>query len=113
MIRETKTMTTASAETIPPGPGYDNAKRLRRTPAALLSSVRRDLTWPLARDLVFAAACFVLGHHGPKRCLLPLLGGVTTRPIPYQATAAGDVLLDLTLAHEMIPKTDVTFPCES
>lgn len=90
-------------------PGYDNSKRPRGD-AALLASVRRDLTWSLARDLLLSLACFLIGVHGPKRVALPLLGGVTARPIPHQATAAGDVLLDLTLAHDMIPKVDATFP---
>ncbi len=40
------------------------------------------------------------------------MGGLTIRPIPYQVTMAGDVLLDLGLANELIPKSEVTFPCE-
>lgn len=32
------------------------------------------------------------------------------RPIPYQVTKAGDVLLDLTLANALVPKSDVVFP---
>ena len=43
---------------------------------------------------------------------MPLIGGLTIRPIPYQTTAAGDVLIDLTLANDIIPKSDVTFPSE-
>ena len=34
------------------------------------------------------------------------------RPIPYQVTAAGDVILDFALANDMIPKSEVTFRCE-
>jgi len=44
--------------------------------------------------------------------VLPLIGGLTVRPIPYQVTAAGDVMLDLALANDLIPKSEVTFPCE-
>jgi len=57
-------------------------------------------------------ACFWFGVHGPKKLILPLMGGLTMRPIPYQMTEAGDVLLDLTLANEMVPKDQVTFPSE-
>ena len=102
---------------------YDNAKELRReassslyeqvrTPAQVISSIYNDFTWSLARDLVLSVACFLFGVYGPNQYILPLMGGLTVRPIPYQATAAGDVLLDLTLANDLIPKTDVTFPCE-
>jgi len=56
--------------------------------------------------------CFLFGVYGPKRFILPAMGGLTIRPIPYQMTAAGDVLLDLNLANDLVPKTDVTFPSE-
>lgn len=102
---------------------YDNSKRMRRgdspsllerarSPAEIVSSVCNDFTWTLARDALVATACFLFGVHGPKQFLLPLMGGLTIRPIPYQVTAAGDVLLDLALANDFIPKTDVTFPSE-
>ena len=100
---------------------YDNSKQLRRdsslyeqahSPAEIISSIYNDFTWSLARDLIISVACYLFGVHGPKEYILPLIGGLTMRPIPYQVTAAGDVLLDLTLANDMIPKSDVTFPCE-
>jgi len=84
---------------------YDNSKNLRRGAESLLD---RDLVI----NLVISLACFYFGVHGPKRFILPLIGGLTMRPIPYQTTQAGDILLDLTLSNEFIEKSDVTFTCE-
>ena len=101
---------------------YNNNKQLRRdsslyeqarSPREIISSIRYDISWTLGRDFILSVACFLFGVHGPKELVLPLIGGLTMRPIPYQITAAGDVLLDLNLANDLIPKTDVTFPCES
>ncbi|KAL7544071.1 hypothetical protein ACHAXR_013575 [Thalassiosira sp. AJA248-18] len=98
----------------------DNSKQLRResslyeqfrSPSEILSSIYNDITWPLARDLILSIVCFHFGVHGPKKFILPLIG-LTMRPIPYQVTAVGDVLLDLTLANEIVGKSDVTFPSE-
>ena len=103
-------------------PEYDNSKQLRReysslyeqarSPSEIISSVYNDFTWSLARDMILSVLCFLFGVHGPKAFILPMIGGLTMRPIPYQTTAAGDVLIDLTLANEMIHKSDVTFPSE-
>ncbi|KAL9190617.1 hypothetical protein ACHAXT_000323 [Thalassiosira profunda] len=103
------------------GEDYDNMKQLRRdsslfddarSPSEIASSIYNDFSWTLARDLVISVACFLFGVHGPKPLILPLIGGLTMRPIPYQVTAAGDVLLDLTLANDMVPKPDATFNSE-
>lgn len=110
---------------------YDNSKHVRgdsssssfyyehqsliisaRSPQEIISSFYSDCSWGLLRDLVVSVICFLFGVHGPKKIVLPLMGGLTIRPIPYQVTMAGDVLLDLGLANELIPKSEVTFPCE-
>jgi len=100
---------------------YGNSKQLRRysslyeqavSPVEVLSSIYNDFTFSLARDVLLSVVFFIFGVHGPKKFILPLMGGLTMRPIPYQVTAAGDVLLDLTLANDIIPKSDVTFPSE-
>lgn len=83
-----------------------------RTPSEIVSSFYNDMSWSLVRSLGVSILTFLVGVHGPKAWVLPLMGGLTWRPIPYQITAAGDVLLDLQLANELIPKADVTFPCE-
>jgi hypothetical protein len=113
-------------------PAYDNAKNIHRdssfaslvseqaqqtliqarTPAEIAASFYHDMSWNLFRGLGVSILTFLVGVHGPKAWVLPLMGGLTLRPIPYQVTAAGDVLLDLQLANDLIPKTDVTFPCE-
>lgn len=103
---------------------YDNSKRPRsglwfggdiRYPGEVLSSMSRDVTTIMVRDFVFALFCFQFGMRGPTMFVLPLImgGSMTMRPIPFQVTRAGDVLLDLTLSNEYVPKSDVTFPCES
>ena len=100
---------------------YDNSKNLRhgeslfdmaKTPGEISQSVRSDVSLALVRDLLISLACFYFGVHGPKRYILPMIGGLTMRPIPYQTTQAGDVLLDLTLSNEFIEKDHVTFTCE-
>jgi hypothetical protein len=100
---------------------YNNCKQLRRgsslyeqarSPREIISSICNDFSWSLLRDLILSIACFLFGVHGPKIFILPLIGGLTVRPIPYQVTAAGDVMLDLAFANDLIPKSDVTFPCE-
>ena len=112
---------------------YDNSKRVRRdssfaslvseqahqtlirarTPAEIVSSVYNDMSWSILRGFGISFLTFFVGVHGPKAWVLPLMGGLTWRPIPYQITNNGDVLLDLGLANELIPKSDVTFPCKS
>ena len=100
---------------------YDNSKNLRRGAESLLDMVKTpseivqslsDVSFVLLRDLLISVALFFFGVHGPKRFILPLIGGLTMRPIPYQTTQAGDILLDLTLSNEFIDKSDVTFTCE-
>lgn len=111
---------------------YDNSKNIRRdssfaslvseqaqqtlirarSPHEILSSFHQDMSWALSRGFVASIVAFLVGVHGPKAWFLPLMGGLTMRPIPYQMTNAGDVLLDLGLANELIPKSEVTFPCE-
>jgi len=100
---------------------YDNSKNLRRGAESLLDMVKTpseivqslsDVSFVLLRDLLISVALFFFGVHGPKRFILPLIGGLTMRPIPYQTTQAGDILLDLTLSNEFIEKSDVTFTCE-
>ena len=114
-------------------PNYDNSKRVRRdssfaslvseqahqtlirarNPAEIVSSFYNDMSWSLMRGFGISVITFLVGVHGPKAWVLPLMGGLTWRPIPYQITNNGDVLLDLGLANEWIPKSDVTFPCKS
>lgn len=111
---------------------YDNLKNIRRelsfaslvsqqaqqaliqarSPAEIISSFYNDMSWDLLRSLALSIIAFYVGVHGPKSWVLPSMGGLTWRPIPYQVTAAGDVLLDLGLANAFIPKADVTFPCK-
>ena len=101
---------------------YDNSKQLRRessvyeqaltkarSPAEIISSFYSDCSWALARDFVVSFVVFFFGSYVPKNIILPFTG-VNHRPIPYQLTQAGDVLLDLTLANELVPKSDVVFP---
>jgi hypothetical protein len=83
-----------------------------RSPHEILSSLHHDMSWALLRGFAASIVAFLVGVHGPKAWFLPLMGGLTMRPIPYQMTNAGDVLLDLGLANELIPKSEVTFPCE-
>ena len=111
-----------SSSSIESSTEYDNSKQLRReysslyeqarSPSEIVSSIYNDFTVPIARDLILSVCCFLFGVHGPKAFILPAIGGLTMRPIPYQTTAAGDVLIDLTLANEMIHKSEVTFPSE-
>jgi hypothetical protein len=100
---------------------YNNCKQLRResslydqarSPQEMISSIYNDFSWSLGRDLILTFACFLFGVYGPKTMILPLIGGLTMRQIPYQVTAAGDVIVDLALANELIPKSEVTFRCE-
>ena len=100
---------------------YNNCKQLRResslydqarSPQEIISSIYNDFSWSLGRDLILTFACFLFGVYGPKTMILPLIGGLTMRQIPYQVTAAGDVIVDLALANELIPKSEVTFRCE-
>jgi hypothetical protein len=113
-------------------PSYDNSKNIRRdssfaslvseqahqtflrarTPGEIVSSLYNDISWVLMRGLGVSLLTFLVGVHGPKAWILPLMGGLTWRPIPYQVTNAGDVLLDLGLANELILKSEVTFPCK-
>lgn len=112
----------ASNDSPPASNNYNNSKKLRRdasslyeqarSPAEVILSIYNDLTWSLTREIFFSVACFLFGVHAPKEFILPLMGGLTTRTIPYQVTAAGDVLIDLTLANDLVPKADATFPSE-
>lgn len=74
----------------------------------------RDVNPMMVRDFVFALICFQFGMRGPTMFVLPLMmgGGMTLRPIPFQVTMAGDVLLDLTLSNVYVSKSDVAFPSE-
>lgn len=100
----------------------DNSKQLRRdsslceqhprSPVEIMSSIYNDITWSFSRDLMLCWLFYLFGVHGPKKFLLPLMGGLTIRPIPYQVTAAGDVLIDLTLANDLVPKSDAIFYCK-
>lgn len=83
-----------------------------RTPGEIVASFYSDMSWSLFGTFAISLLSFFAGVHGPKAWVLPLMGGLTWRPIPYQVTGAGDVLLNLELANELIPKADVTFPCE-
>mmetsp|Transcript_27359 Transcript_27359/g.49693 ORF Transcript_27359/g.49693 Transcript_27359/m.49693 type:complete len:334 (-) Transcript_27359:790-1791(-) len=64
----------------------------------------------LVRELICCTVISVFCWHSPKSLILPLMGGLTVRPIPFQKTSAGDVLLDLQLANKWIPKEETTIP---
>ena len=100
---------------------YDNSK-LRRldslsfyeqvnSPTAIISSIYKDLNWVLTRDLVLSAIWFYIGVYSWKSYIAEH-GWLRIRPIPYQVTQAGDVLLDLTLTNDLVEKPDQIFPCE-
>jgi hypothetical protein len=84
------------------------------SPREVLSSIHNDMTTRMIVEFVLCLAIFQFGLRGPSLVVLPMfMGGMMTmRNIPYQLTMAGDVLLDLTLNNEYLPKTDVIFPCE-
>eukprot|EP00569_Conticribra_weissflogii_P007147 CAMPEP_0171347034 /NCGR_PEP_ID=MMETSP0878-20121228/26755_1 /TAXON_ID=67004 /ORGANISM="Thalassiosira weissflogii, Strain CCMP1336" /LENGTH=327 /DNA_ID=CAMNT_0011850945 /DNA_START=161 /DNA_END=1144 /DNA_ORIENTATION=+ len=103
---------------------YDNSKQIRRmesssvyeqaltksrSPAEIISSFYKDSSWPLIRELIFSFLIFFIGSYVPKNVILPITG-VNQRPIPYQVTQAGDVILDLTLANQLVSSADVVFP---
>jgi membrane-associated phospholipid phosphatase len=103
---------------------YDNSKQLRRdssysslydkafvqarSPSEIISSFYENMTLKLVMEAVVSVVFFFVGCYGPK--VFQYNGFLTIRPIPYQVTQAGDVLIDLTLANELIPKSEATFP---
>ena len=103
---------------------YDNSKQLRRdssfsslkdkafvqarTPSEIISSFIENVTLKLVIEVIASIICFFVGCYLPK--VFQYNGFLNIRPIPYQVTQAGDVLIDLTLANELIPKSDATFP---
>ncbi len=105
---------------------YDNSKQIRRmesssmyeqaltksrSPTEIISSFYKDSSWPLIKECIVSLVVFFIGSYVPKNVMLPITG-VNQRPIPYQLTQAGDVMLDLTLANEMVSSVDVVFPCK-
>ncbi|KAL3822606.1 hypothetical protein ACHAXA_006391 [Cyclostephanos tholiformis] len=84
------------------------------SPREVLSSIHNDMTTRMIVEFVLCLAIFQFGLRGPSLVVLPMfMGGMMTmRNIPYQLTMAGDVLLDLTLNNEYLPKTDVIFPSD-
>ena len=83
-----------------------------RSPREVLTSMYNDVTMTMLLEFFASVSCFEFGVRGPTLFVLPLMGGMTMRDVPYQTTAAGDVLLDLSLTNEYVPKSDVAFPCE-
>ena len=82
-----------------------------QSPAAIISSIYKDLNWVMTRDLVISAIWFYFGVYSWKSYIAEH-GWLRIRPIPYQLTQAGDVLLDLTLTNDLVEKSDQIFPCE-
>ena len=96
---------------------YENNKQLRpslsfyqqaRSPQAILTSMYNDFSLHLARDLVLCYAYWYLATYTAK-AYLESSGALNIRPIPYQTTKAGDVLLDLQLANDLVRKPDQIF----
>jgi len=81
------------------------------SPSTIISSIYKDLNWTLTRDLVLSAIWFYIGAYSWKAYIAEH-GWLRIRPIPYQVTQAGDVLLDLTLTNDLVEKLDQIFPCE-
>jgi membrane-associated phospholipid phosphatase len=102
---------------------YDNSKQLRRessyaslydhvfvqarSPREIISSFHEDLTLQLATEAFVSFLFFLVGCYMPK--VFQHNSFLTIRPIPYQVTQAGDVIQDLTLANELVAKSDATF----
>jgi len=103
---------------------YDNSKQLRRessysslydktfvqarSPTEIISSFDENMTMKLVIEVIASIVCFFVGCYVPK--VFQYNGFLNIRPIPYQLTQAGDVLIDLALANELIPKSEATFP---
>lgn len=87
---------------------YDKAYVQARSPAEIISSFHENVTLKLVIEVIVSVVCFFVGCYGPK--VFQRSGYLNIRPIPYQVTQAGDVLIDLTLANELIPKSEATFP---
>mmetsp|Transcript_26690 Transcript_26690/g.41877 ORF Transcript_26690/g.41877 Transcript_26690/m.41877 type:complete len:343 (+) Transcript_26690:64-1092(+) len=103
---------------------YDNSKQLRRdtsfsslydktfvqarTPKEIISSFYENMTLKLVTEVVASISLFFVGCYLPK--VFQYNGFLNIRPIPYQVTQAGDVIIDLTLNNELIPKSEATFP---
>ena len=104
---------------------YDNSKQLRRessfsslydqvyvkarSPSEIMSSFYEEgMSLKLVAEATVSILFFFFGCYAPK--VFQYNGYLNIRPIPYQVTQAGDVLLDLTLSNELIPKSEATFP---
>ena len=101
---------------------YDNSKQLRRdssfsslkedkayvqarTPSEIISSFSiENVTLKLVIEVIASIICIFVGCYLPK--VFQYNGFLIIRPIPYQVTQAGDVLIDFTLANELIPKSE-------
>jgi hypothetical protein len=71
-----------------------------------------DIAPSMVWDFTLSLMCSQFGVRRPTAFVLPLMGGMTMRDIPFQVTKAGDVVLDLALLNKYVPREDVTFPCE-
>lgn len=98
-------------------PDHDRRQRsfVVSSPRDVLWSMYNDVTARIVIEFVLSLGMFHFGTRGPTSVVLPMLmdGTMTMRDVPYQLTKAGDVLLDLALNNEYVPKSDVIFPCES
>ena len=67
----------------------------------------------ISSDLILSFTMFVMGWYGPKYVFVPLLlvGGITQRPIPYQLTSTGNVILDFSLNYPLVPLDKVLISC--
>ena len=87
---------------------YDKAFVQARSPAEIISSFYENMSFKLAIEATVSVLFFFFGCYAPK--VFQYNGFLNIRPIPYQVTQAGDVIIDLTLANELVPKSDATFP---
>ena len=88
---------------------YDQVFVKARSPSEIMSSFYEEgMPLKLVIEAILSILFFFFGCYAPK--VFQYNGYLNIRPIPYQVTQAGDVLLDLTLSNELIPKSEATFP---
>lgn len=95
-----------SSETSPLTP--QTAYKSDPKPVSLLNITMDYVRNPaLVREMLFCICWCYFGWYSSQIIYLPLLGGVNERPIPYQQTKSGDIILDLGLTN---PVGTTTFP---
>lgn len=77
------------------------------------SSASSSSPYCVSRELLASFGMFFMGWYGPKYVFVPvLLGGITQRPIPFQLTSTGDVILDFNLSYPFVPSDKVIISCK-